>query len=398
MLVGCAGHGDYTQAFKVQAESRMTQVRAATRYDMAQQQFLSGDLKKALRTIEQSISMKDDVAKSHLLRARIFLELGRLDSANDSISIAMLLDEEFAEAHYYRGIIFERFNRTEEALASFRSAHQLDRSDPQFILATTEMLIESGQLDKAAAMLDRSKGEFELNPAVHQTLGHIHMMRGTYDDAVQSFSEASLLASDDEAILEDLARAQLAASRFAEAEYSFSRLLTSGDNKDRRDLRHLWARCLAELDRPVEARGILRELISEPGGASDIKAWIELGNIAWILGDDHQLREAGSRLASIAPKRYEGHYLLGLWNKRQGELERSANHLLRAVDLAPEDAMPALMLGVVFEHMGRHEDASKFFRTAQRLNPEDPRALALVERSASRYEAGRLLATVSEEK
>jgi len=100
----------------------------------------------------------------------------------------------------------ERFNRTEEALASFRSAHQLDRSDPQFILATTEMLIESGQLDKAAAMLDRSKGEFELNPAVHQTLGHIHMMRGTYDDAVQSFSEASLLASDDEAILEDLAR------------------------------------------------------------------------------------------------------------------------------------------------------------------------------------------------
>ena len=397
-LVGCnAGHGKYTQSFKEKAEGRMAQVRAATHFDMAHQQFLAGDLKKALRTIEQSISMKDDVAKSHLLRGRILIESGRLDSADDSIETAMLLDETFAEAYYYQGIIFERFNRQQEALESYRTAFQYDRTDPQFVIAMVEMFIEMGELDQASMMLVRTKGEFELNPAVHQTLGHIAMMQGKFEDAVRSFQEAYLLASGDNAILEDLARAQLSAGRFAEAEYSLSRLIAIKSNTKRRDLRHLWARSLSELDRPVEARNVIRGLIADSAGANDVNAWIEMGNIAWILNDNHQLSDAGTRLVAIAPNRFEGHYLLGLWNMRSKKLERSAQSLIRAVDLAPEEATPALMLGVVFEEMGRHADANKFFRTALRLNPTDARTLALVDRSNSRLDVKSALATVSDD-
>ncbi|MEQ9616943.1 MAG: tetratricopeptide repeat protein [Phycisphaerales bacterium] len=396
-LVGCsAGHGKYTTDFKNKAEGRMLQVRAATHFDMAHQQFLAGDLDKALRTIEQSISMKDDVAKSHLLRGRILIELGRLDSASDAIETSLLINEKYAEAFYFKGIIFERFNRQDEALKSFRTAYQLDRTDPQYVIALVEILIETGDFENASLLLQQSKGEFELNPAVHQTLGHIAMMQGDSNKAVRSFNEAYLLAAGDDAILEDLARAQLAAGRFAEAEYSLSRLLAKKSNKSRRDLRHLWARSLAELDRPVEARQIIRSLLNESGGAKDINAWIELGNISWILSDDHQLREAGTRLTAIAPNRFEGHYLLGLWNMRQDKLQRSADHLIRAVELAPKDATPALMLGIVFEEMGRNADASQFFRTALRLNPDDPRALALVNKFNSRFDASSALATVPE--
>ncbi len=397
-LAGCsAGHGKYTQAFKVKAESRMSQIRAATQFDMAHQQFLAGDLKKAIRTIEQSISMKGDVAKSHLLRGRILIELGRLDSADDAISTALLVKENYAEAYYYRGIIFERFNRQEEALESYRAAFQFDRTDPQFVIAMVEMFIEMGELEQASMLLVRTRGEFELNPAVHQTLGHIAMMQGEFEDAVRSFQEAYLLASGDDAILEDLARAQLAAGRFAEAEYSLSRLIAIKSNSKRRDLRHLWARSLAELDRPVEARNVVRGLLRDSGGANDVSAWIELGNVAWVLDDNYQLSEAGTRLVAIAPNRYEGHYLLGLWSMRTGKLERSAQSLIRAVNLAPEDATPALMLGVVFEEMGRHADANRFFRTALRLNPTDARTLALVNRSGARLDVSSALATVTDD-
>lgn len=398
VLVGCtAGHGKYTSDFKDKANARMTGVRAATQYDMAQQQYLSGDLDKALKTIESSIMLRDDVAKSHLLRGRIFLEKGNLDSAMDSLDTALLINESFADAHYFQGIIHERFNRTDKAIESFRAAYRLDRTDAQYVIALVEMFIEKGELEQAQTLLERSQSQFELNPAVHQTLGHIAMMRGEFDTAVESFNQAHLLASADGSILEDLARAQFASGHFAEAEYSFSQLMQDKNNASRRDLRLLWARTLAELDRPVEARGILRTLLKDAGGHKDVKAWIELGNVAWILGDNDELREAGHRLSMIAPNRFEGQYLLGLYMMREGNLELSARHLQRAVEIAPENATPALMLGIVFENMGRHDEARQFFQTALALDPDDDRVMALLERAQSRHESGSAMATVSED-
>ena len=50
MVAGCSpGHGKYTGEFKDQAILRMNTMKAATSWDLAQQQFLSGDLKKALK-------------------------------------------------------------------------------------------------------------------------------------------------------------------------------------------------------------------------------------------------------------------------------------------------------------------------------------------------------------
>src|SRR5262245_8626524 len=63
---GC-GHGRYTREHISAAKTKMEALKSATEYKMAEQAFLSGDLPKALKHVEYSLSLNNPVAKSHVL-------------------------------------------------------------------------------------------------------------------------------------------------------------------------------------------------------------------------------------------------------------------------------------------------------------------------------------------
>lgn len=385
-LTGCESHGNYTAQFRDEAQGRMAALKAGTQWDMAQQQFLSGDLAKALKSVDESIAIKNDVPKSHLLRGRILIEMGRLESALDALDRASQLDEGLTDAYYYRGIVFERFNQPERALTEYQKASELDHTNPQYAVAAAEMLVESGKIEEARLLLVNGAADFEHNAGVRQTLGHIAMMEGRIDDAVKLFSEAALLAPDEMGLLEDLARAQVEAKRFADAEFTLRRLLDRSKDTDRRDLKHLLARCLIEIDRPVEARSILDELVSGEYGNSDVRAWIELGNVAVILKDQRRLRDSATRTMAIAPERPEGYFLLATWQKNKGNLSGAIASLDRAIERAGEDSSPALMQAMIYKELGQTDKATRSVKLALHANPRDERAQRLL----SQFESGRL--------
>lgn len=383
VLGGCAGHGQHTTDFKNKSEQRVSQIKAATQWDMAQQQFLSGDLEKALRSVEQSISLNQKVAKSHLLRGRILVEMGRLDESLESFDKAIELDEQAHEAHYYRGIVYERFNQFDRALESYTAASKADPTSSQYVIASAEMLIDQQKYEEAEALLNSNKANFQHNAGVRQTLGHIAMLKGEHARAAVLFGEAALLAPDDLSIIEDHARSLLAGGKHAEAERHLKRLLASKDYVDRRDVRYLHARALLELDRPVEAREILQSLVSAQDGNSDVHAWVELGSIALKLRDGHRLREAGQRLVALAPEREEGHVYLALWQRESGKLDEAAATLARAESLKGSTANPALLRGIVLTDLGRHGEAKKSFALAVSRDPKHAEARALLARSSA---------------
>jgi len=382
-LTGCAGHGTYTTAFKEEAEDRMDRMKAATQWDMAHQQFLSGDLDKAQKTIDGSIAIVEDVSKSHLLRGRIMFEKGRLESALSSFNRAIELDEKSTEAFYYRGMVYERFSQPVEALENYSAAEKLDPANPQYVLASAEMLIAMDRLDEAKSLLTESARDFKHNAGVRQTLGHIAMMEGRIDDAVVLFQEASRLAPDEDGLVEDLAGAQIAAGRYADAETNIRRLVSKDKDGRRRDLRQLQARCLIELDRPVEARSLLMQLVADDEGQSDVGAWTQLGSIAIILNDDRRLRECANRLIAIAPDRHEGYLLLATWQRGRGNVKGAVASLDKAIERSMGDPEPALLQGIIYADMGQQQQALRSFQTAQSLDPSDPRATAMIRRLSS---------------
>lgn len=382
-LVGCAaGKGKYTGEFHKQATERMERVKAGTSWDMARQQFLAGDLDKALKTVDQSLAHASDVPKSHVLRARILIEQGRLEEAMTSINLALEIDQAFTSAHYYKGIVYERWTKHSEAFTHYSHAAELEPTDPQYAVAAAEMLIAMEELDQAEALLTELAVNFEHNAGVRQTIGHIALMRGDLDTAVRNFQQACLLAPDEDALMEDLARAQIAKGDFADAEHSLKRLLRRSEEsgETRRDLKHLRARCLVEIGRPLDARLIFDDLTTDDDGDVDFQAWLGLGQTAMILDDSFRLQRAASQLVAIAPHRHQGHTLRAVSQREAGHLRAAARTLDTAIKLAGNDPEPALLQAMVYEELGETQLALRSARIAADVSPTSGRARALIAR------------------
>lgn len=377
-LTGCSGHGEYTQKHINGAQEKLSLMKSGTEWQMAHQQFMAGDLDKSFKSVNNSIALNPNVPKSHVLRGRILIEKGQLEAARASFLEAEKLDPTLADAQYYVGIIHERFNEPANALARYRSAMSYDPSNAQYVVAAAEMHIQLSQLSEAEALLTERQADFQYNSAMRQTLGHIKMIKKDFPAAAQLFSEARVLAPDDLAILEDLSRAQVACGRFAEAEFNLGRLLESSKSEPRRDLQHMRITCLIKLDRPVEARAMLQDLTSSAEGAGDLKAWVQMGNVAATLNDAARLRMAASRVIALAPTSYEGHFLRALHLRRQSDLPGALASADTAVSFAKADPGPWILRALIQQDLGQPQQARESLASALRIDPGNQSATSLL--------------------
>lgn len=395
-LPGCSGHGKHTTEGLAMAQQRLSGFKAGSEWDMAKQQFLSGELDKALKSVNKSIALNDSVAKSHTLRARILMEMGQLEEALEAARTARTIDPAFVEAHYYEGVLHERFSEYDDALACFAEAATLDSSDPQYAIAAAEMLIELDRLDEAQRLLEDRRSRHAHSAGVRQTLGHLALMRGESSEAADLFGEARLLAPDDPGLAEDYARALFASERYSEAEPALQRLLDRPQDRtppgvrsvaqkarkdpppSRRDLELMRARCLIALHRPAEARSVLLGLTSGAEGAGDAQAWIALGQVAHTLKDPQRLRIAANRAIALAPERPEGSLLLAAYRMDAGDLPGALRTAQEAAARFPKDASIQLLCGVILSEMNRPDEAAQALAAALALDPKNERTASLL--------------------
>ena len=376
LLAGCAGSGSYTKGTATEHMSKMDVMKSATEYDMAKQSYFAGDLHKALDRIDRSIAINSQVAKSHILRGRIQLEMSELDGALDSLHTGEALAPENTDAQYYLGLVYERLASYDEALTHYQAAAELDPEEAQYVVAAAEMFIDAGRVDEAEEYILSRRERFDHNAGVRQTLGHIAMMQGDHSRALTMFSEARLLAPEDTDILEDLAQTQMSLGRYADAAGSLSKLLKDEEiAARRRDLRHMYGRCLIETTRYTEAREVYLGLTEDDEGGADVDAWIGLGNVAAVMKDPYRLRSAARRVSNLAPEREEGYLLYAIYHRRRAELADALHYLeLGSRNVTDPHAIYTLA-GVVLTEMGRDEDAQRVLAAAHDADP-DNRAVA----------------------
>ena len=377
-LAGCAGQGSHNAEYVSEAKVKMAALKAGVDWQMGQEQFLAGELDKALRSVDNSILIAPGIAKSHLLRGRIMIERGELEEARKSLTTACGLDKNSAEPRYYLGIVHERFRQPDAALAFYQQAITLDPSNAQYVVAASEMLVQLNRLDDAEALLATPHESLVHNSAIRHTQGQLAMARGNYARAGSLLEEARLLAPDDPTILEGLVQAQFAAGQFGEAEFNISTLLRKKPDPQRRDLMHMRAACLERLDRVSEARSLLLDLTSDEAGARDVRAWIALGELSVRSKDFARLRIVGTRLAAIAPDRPEGFMMRAMAMQGLGDLEGALKAVEPATRLPRTDPQSLVLKGMILTDLGRADEARAAFESARALNPSDPRLGALL--------------------
>lgn len=385
LLPGCGmpGQGKYTKEGSSVAQEKMSMLKSGTEWNMARQQFLGGDLNKALKTVDRSIALNPRVSKSHVLRGRVLLEQSRLEEARASFLQAEQLDPNNVDPQYYLGIMHERVGETDNALARYVKAMDLDSGNPQYLIAATEMLVQAGRLDQAEQLIEQRRQYFQYNAAVRQTMGHIAMLRQQPAQAAQFFSEALLLAPSDPAVLEDLVMAQIESGQFADAEVNIGRLLSTETGKNRRDLKQLRVRCYTALARPVEARTLLIELTTDEEGGRDVRSWIELGNVALTLKDKVNLRQSAARVRAMAPNRPEGYALGAMYARMDQRPEDALKFADEVLARSPHDPSAYILQAMILNDLGKLAEAQVAASKALALDPGNERALQFMGSVAS---------------
>jgi Flp pilus assembly protein TadD len=299
------------------------------------------------------------------------MELGNFEESMASLGKAEVLDPEDVDTQYFLGVAYERIGEKESAMERYQRAAELDTARAVYAVAAAEMLIDIGRTDDAETYLKDRLDLYRHNAGIRQTLGHIAMMRGDAEQAATWFTEARFLAPEDPGVQEDLARAELASGRFAEAEFNLAELLRNEEFAPRRDLQHMRARCLVEVDRPVEARDVLVSLTETEGGEKDLDAWIQLGHVSYQLRDMARVRRAAGRVIALAPQRSEGYLLRALQQRGTGDLEGAMASLDLAIQRSNTDPTPLILRGLIAQQADMPGLARSSFEAAQKLDPQN---------------------------
>lgn len=366
-LTGCKGHGNYTSAAVKHSEQRLGAIKAGAEFETARQQFFSGDLDKALRTIERAIANAPQVTKSYTLRGRILLERGDYEDAIEALTVAIGMDEAPVDAYFNRAIAFERVNRWQDAIEDYSRCRELDPTEPRYLVAAADMLVEMGRVPEAREMLLKGIEAHQHSAGVRRTLGTVALLEGMPEYAARLLREARLLEPKNTGVLEDLARAEMAANRFADAEVVLAQLLAEPNMQARRDLMHMRVHCLIEVNRLVDARTALLALTRDEAGSADRVAWLTLGRVALRLNDLPRLRQSASRLMAIDAMQPDGRLFMAAWQRRRGDLDGALRSLDGAIELAPRQSEAWAMRSVVLKDLGRDKESAESLRTAQAM-------------------------------
>ena len=340
--IGCAGPTKTGKVARAKAHQRMDVVNAELAAQQAKQQFEVGQLEDALETIDAAIARYQENGEYHLLRGRILLEQHKLDSALHAFQEVTQYSPELAEPHYFMGVLYQRCSEDVLALREYQRAMDLDSSHPQYVLATAESLVATKNVEEAIDLLSSSSKEFSHQPAFRALLGHIYVQKGEYKIGANHLSDSILLGNDDIETLTSLATAEYHAGSYANCLVTLGHIEQAGTLSP--FLTRMLAKCLVATGRIVQGRDLclqVTRLTPEDSGC-----WIDLGYIAWEMGDYERLDTCGKRIEQLNSHLEEGDLFQGIAAIHCGNQEEAVEKLSLLRSYNTNGALEALVASV----------------------------------------------------
>lgn len=379
MLVGCGAPN--SRKVREEANERVLFVKAQLHFDQANQAFATGQLEKALKEIDVAIFMYEQSANYHVLRGRVFLETHRLEQAMGALDRAKEIDPKHAAAYYFTGIVCQRWSQNENAAEAYLRAWELRTENAQYLLAAAEAMVSLRRYEEAKRLIESRLAYFEHNAAMRQLLAQIALLQGHPRRAAEMFNEARLLNPDDLLLMEELARAEFAAGMYAQCLHTVKQIQARVAEK-RTNLLMLEARCLTMVDRTTDARNVYLELTRL--APTNVDVWIELGNLTYSIGDQTRVAQAATQVIALAPERFEGYMLRGLFERHRGRADEAIAMFEKSSSLAGTIAFPHLLLGMMLEQRNDLNGAMLAYGRALRAEPDNIDAQSMLTRLSER--------------
>ncbi len=374
-LSGCATPSTDGPTSKKLAQQRWDGARSNVLLSLGQSQYDTGNFDACRKSLDEAQKIDPENPKVLILSGKLGLERGDLDAAVNDLQAAQRIDPTDPQPDYLLGVIYERWQQPQRALDYYSSAAVKAPNELAYLMARAETFVTLDRRDEALRVLGDRVVFFEHSPAIRTALGTLLMQAGRPAEAVTMFRQASHL-TDDAAVREQLALAELAAKNYREAEAQLDRLTGVGRDTTRVDLLLALGECRLQLNKPAEARDAFQSAARLAPANAD--AWLALAKASLAADDLRRADSAVQKAASLRPAGASVSLLLGYVRLKQDRTADALAAFRRASELAPADPVALCMVGYVLEQTGQGDRAVYYYGRALKLDPRDELAQSLM--------------------
>jgi len=374
-LIGCQQEKT-GPTLKELASAEWNSARSRVLVSLANDQYKSGNFDKSRHTVAEAMKLTPDDAGLHLLSAKLAIEGGQLELAEQELKIVRQHAPGDGEAYYLSGVIYQRWQKPETAFEFYQQASAKAPAELAYVLAESEMLVAMDRLPEAMQLLQGKVTYFEHSGAIRDAVGQMLMQARRYPEAMAMFREACILSENDLGVRERFSLALHAVGSYQECSENLSRLLEDKSYARRADLLVLLGDCQLQLGNPRAAR-ITFESATQLDALS-ARAWQGFGHAALECGDIKRAAGALAHAVALDPTNADSHLLLGYVQLREQHLNDALASFQKANAADAGDTVSLCMMGYVLDKMGRGSDAMQYYTRALKIKPGDEMAAKLI--------------------
>ncbi len=325
------------------------------------------DYGNALDAFQHALKLSPNSTETHNNLANLYVIQEKSDLAEKELRRVLQLDPANRDGNYNLGLLLMAKGSPAEAIPHFQRVRP-PNIETQFNL--TRAYLRAGRaaegLKTAIELSSQNKDDVRL----HFTLGVLLAYEKQYRPAELELERANALRPETLEILYNLAQTYLRNGEHSKAEPLLSRALKLKPESP--DILYLMAQVASEQSRPVDALDLLaraHKLAPENGDIIFLLARVSMSQN--YFEDAIPLLESGVK---IAPRRADLRAALGESYFMSGRAEKAIDEFKKLIELDPSARSYAFM-GLSYRHLGRFEEARKYFEAGLKHDRRDASCL-----------------------
>ncbi len=325
------------------------------------------DYPNALQAFQQALKIAPGSAKTRNNLANVYFSEGKPDLAENEFRTVLRTDPGNRDANYNLGLLLMSKGLAAEAIPHFERVRPTNvATEVNLVHAYLRSSRTAQALRLAAELSAQNKQDLQL----HFSLGTLLAAEKQYKPAQAELEEADALRPGTFEILYNLGQTYLRSGENSKAELALNRALKL--QPDSPDTLHLLAQVFSNESRPLDALELLvqaHKLAPENTDVIYLMARISMSQNYYE--DAIPLLESG---LTLAPQRLDLLSALGESYFMAGKVDKAIETFQKLVQLDPS-ARSYLFLGISFRHLGRFEEAKKYFEKGLKLEPHNTACL-----------------------
>jgi tetratricopeptide (TPR) repeat protein len=321
------------------------------------------DFPGALEAFQHALQLAPNSTRTRNSIANIYVAQGKLDLAEQEFRNVLRVEPANRDANYNLGLVLLAKDAPAKAIIYFQRVRPANR-ESKFNLTRAYLLAgrSAEGLKSAAELSNENKDDVQL----HFTLGVLLASQKQYRAAQLELEKANALQPETFEILHNLGQTYLRGGEYPKAELALNRALKL--KQDSPETLYLLAQVYADEKKPVDALEMLvRAHKLAPQNTDVIFLLARVSMTQNYFEDAIPLLESGLQ---IAPKRADLHAALGESYFMSGKTEKAIDEFKMLVALDPSARSYAFM-GLSYRHLGRFDEAKKYFQEGLKLDPHN---------------------------